>query len=759
MSNEDNAFYEFGSFRLISSERILLQNNSPVRMPPKAFELLLYFVEKNNQLLSKETLMNDVWRDTFVEEANLTVHISTIRKILAADTAKSVSIETFPRRGYRFTGDVKKIESDGDLDSSQLIEATDNADNLSSDSNENHKIGFQTDDSAAKLNRQNEIAEGKTALPEQFVREKPAGSKNRSVLTAVIIISIAVLGSAFVLHKYFYPRHSFETMKIERIVDTGKSKEVSVSPDGKFIAHTVAENSKQSLWIKHIASNSNVQLLAPDAVSFSSLTFSREGDFIFYVTTSKNLPNGVLYRIPVLGGDPKKILANVGGAISFAPDDERFAFVREISPEETALMISDINGGQEKQLAVRRLPEYFSNIGPAWSPDGKSIASANGIKTGERTSNIAVISVEDGTEKQISDQKWRFIGRVAWLADGSGLISAAMEFDGQESGQIWFFPYPSGESRRITNDLNDYGGTSLSANSKTLVAMRSEIRRNISVVPNVETDQAKSLMDDLTDSYRFISWMPDNKIVYVSRLTGNADIWLMNADGSSRKQLTSTSHNDILPTATPDGKYIIFASNRSSTGRVNIWRMNTDGTNIVQLTDGADESLPVPTADSQWILYVSGGNDAEVEQKTIWKVSINGGESVQLTTNPSFGTDVSPDGTQFVCWYKPDKDSPFQAALIPINGGQPTKFLEINPGSPLRWTPDGKAVTYIKTQNSVSNIWSQSVGGEPPKQITNFTAEQILFFDWSKDNHLVCTRGITVREAVLIKNFSNFQYF
>ncbi len=118
MSNENNAFYEFGSFRLTPSEQILIQNNSPIRIPPKTFELLLYFVEKNNQLISKETLMSDVWRDTFVEEANLTVHISTIRKILAADTAKSVSIETFSRRGYRFTGDVKKVESGSNFNSS-----------------------------------------------------------------------------------------------------------------------------------------------------------------------------------------------------------------------------------------------------------------------------------------------------------------------------------------------------------------------------------------------------------------------------------------------------------------------------------------------------------------------------------------------------------------------------------------------------------------------------------------------------------------
>lgn len=328
-----------------------------------------------------------------------------------------------------------------------------------------------------------------------------------------------------------------------------------------------------------------------------------------------------------------------------------------------------------------------------------------------------------------------------------------MDIEGQEAFQIWEFPFPGGEPSRITNDLNDYGGVSLTADAKTLVTIQFEMRRNIWLVPNPATKQAVSLTDARKDSFRFVSWTPDKKIIYPSLESGTRDIWMMNPDGGNRKQLTATPHNDILPVASGDNRYIVFASNRAASGTVNIWRMNADGTNTAQLTFGNDESQPSVTPDGKLVLYTSGGNDAEPEKRTVWKVSIDGGEPVQLATNPSFGADVSPDGKQFVCRYKENQFSFWKAAVIPIEGGQPTNFLDVAQGSPLRWSPSGTAITYIKTQNGVSNIWSQPLNGEAAKQLTDFAAEQIFFFDWSNDNQLVCSRGTTTQEAVLISDF------
>ncbi|HEX5733483.1 MAG TPA: winged helix-turn-helix domain-containing protein [Blastocatellia bacterium] len=108
MSLETNDFYEFDSFRLDPHERMLLRNGEMVQLTPKAFETLLVLIENSNRVLEKEELMKRIWPDTFVEEANLAVNISLLRKALGERPGGGQYIETVPRRGYRFVASVSR---------------------------------------------------------------------------------------------------------------------------------------------------------------------------------------------------------------------------------------------------------------------------------------------------------------------------------------------------------------------------------------------------------------------------------------------------------------------------------------------------------------------------------------------------------------------------------------------------------------------------------------------------------------------------
>ena len=98
----DRRFYEFHSFRLEVSERLLLRDGQPVALTPKAFDLLVYFVERPNTLLDKDTLFAAVWPDTIVEEANLAFQVSALRKVLDGAGEGPSLIQTVPTKGYRF---------------------------------------------------------------------------------------------------------------------------------------------------------------------------------------------------------------------------------------------------------------------------------------------------------------------------------------------------------------------------------------------------------------------------------------------------------------------------------------------------------------------------------------------------------------------------------------------------------------------------------------------------------------------------------
>jgi Tol biopolymer transport system component len=173
------------------------------------------------------------------------------------------------------------------------------------------------------------------------------------------------------------------------------------------------------------------------------------------------------------------------------------------------------------------------------------------------------------------------------------------------------------------------------------------------------------------------------------------------------------------------------------------------------LTHGEDEFGPQCSPDGRWVLYMSVASD----KATIWRIPIDGGEPVQLTKEPSMGPCVSPDGTLVACWWWSPPKSPAKIAVIQFAGGEPLKFIDLVPGAaaaglPMRWTSDGQSLIYCATRGSISNIWSQSLDGSQPRQVTDFKSETILGFDWSRDDRLLLSRGFTAREIVLIQDLN-----
>lgn len=103
--------YQFGDFRLDAGQHLLLHREEVVKLTQKSFELLLYFVQHDNRVIGKETLMKTVWQETFVEDANLTVHISHLRKVFREYSVDAARIETFPKAGYRLVANVVELNA------------------------------------------------------------------------------------------------------------------------------------------------------------------------------------------------------------------------------------------------------------------------------------------------------------------------------------------------------------------------------------------------------------------------------------------------------------------------------------------------------------------------------------------------------------------------------------------------------------------------------------------------------------------------
>ena len=185
--------------------------------------------------------------------------------------------------------------------------------------------------------------------------------------------------------------------------------------------------------------------------------------------------------------------------------------------------------------------------------------------------------------------------------------------------------------------------------------------------------------------------------------------------------------------------------------------MDTDGGNLKQLTGGEGGRFPQSSPDGRWVVFHSMRSGS----LRAWKVSIDGGEPVRLTDKSTATPTFSPDGNMVACFYREDQPDArwTKVAIIHFAGGDPIKVLDLprpsfTSAAGLRWTPDGRALTYIDTINGVSNIWSLPLDGGRPKQLTDFKTDQIFWFDFSRDgNQLALSRGTQTTDVILIRDF------
>jgi Tol biopolymer transport system component len=583
----------------------------------------------------------------------------------------------------------------------------------------------------------------------------------KGVGIALIAFLLVIAGVGFGLYKYSTKESnlapssspSSQVMKVARLTSTGKVTRAAVSPDGKYAVHVVDEAGQQSLWFRQIATASNVNVLPPAEVNYLGLTFSQDGNYVYFVRREKAGNKGTVYRMDTLGGSSRKVIEGADGAVTLSPDGKQLAFIRyDYNQGESALIIANIDGSGERKLAVPKEPEGFEAEGLAWSPDGKVIACSYYSAAADEAVGLVEVAVEDGRAKPILPQRWGSIRSVTWLGDGSGLLMSAADKSSGYFYQIWHVAYPNGEARRITNDLNSYSDVSVTADSNTLLAVQGDWVSNLWIAPNGDSSRAQRITSGKYDGGMGVAWTPDGRIVHASR---DWDISILDADGSNQKLLTIDEHSNRWVSVTPDGRYILFESWRNIGGATTdtpIWRMDIDGGNPKPLAGKGWCSAPKASPDGKWVVYESNASG----KMTLWKTSIDGGEAKQLTDKITEEPAISPDGKLIACFYYPEGQS-IKIAVLPFEGGEFIYEFDVDQSirdKTPRWTPDGRAITYILNRGGVSNIWSQPLGGGAPKQLTDFKTDRIFAFDWSRDGkQLLLSRGTISNDVVLIQDF------
>jgi Tol biopolymer transport system component/DNA-binding winged helix-turn-helix (wHTH) protein len=673
----------FGIFSADPVARELRKNGVRVKLQDQPFQVLAILLEHQGQVVPREELRQKVWTaDTFVDFDNgLNTAINKIREVLGDSADNPRFVQTLPRRGYRFIAPVD---------------------------------GFA----------------------------KPAPPTSRRLRVAVVAAAgctaLAVIAGLYI----FTARRRASpppALAVTRLTNRGTLAGAAISGDGKYLAYVVADGDQRSLRILQIGTASDLQLLSPTDAVYRGVAFSPDSSYIYFARGQwKAQP--ALYRIPVLGGVPAKLVEDVDSPAGISPDGKRLAFVRHDSTNGTdVLMIAGPDGSGEYKVALAKYPEEEFLSGPAWSPDGKVLA------IWQKTCLVA-IPVSGGPAKVIASQWAHQAGQPAWLADGSAVIVAAQPFNSSSNyQQLWEISYPDGKATRILDDPFRYGPVSLTADSRMLVAQQVDQRSSIWVAPAQDPDRARPVTP-LTGHFigtGGVTWTPDGHILYTSNATGNFELWVTDPDGSSTRPLPLDRGGKWFASVCPDGRTAVFNGARDN--RRTVVRADLEGGGSQPLAEGV---YPRCSPDGRWVFFSS--------ENSLLKVSLSGGRSIKVSDHPCRSLDISPDGEQIACLYRsPTHD--WKLAIIPFSGGQATRILDLPARAvdwPISWTPDGQGVGFEAERGGMLNVWVQPVVGGPPRQLTHFVSDEVQTFAWSPDGrYLALSRGTDIRDAVLIRNF------
>jgi len=705
-------FYEFGEFRLDPVEGSLFREGQSVPLTPKAFDLLLVLVENSGSTVEKDELMRRVWPDSFVEEANLSVNMTALRRVLGEGPDDHRYIETVPRRGYRFVARVREIRDEG---ADPILEQHERAglapftgatasDCLAAilkdeppDLRKTNSLGFALEASSTSSGSRLETA----SLPAGTDRTDKSRVLRREWLAWAVAAALllAMLGFAWA---YFtrQPTPDAPVMKFS-ILPPEKSSfgQIAVSPDGRHLAFTAATGGKVQLWVRALDS-SEARALA--GTQGAALPFwSPDSRFIGFFA------DGRLKKIEATGG-PVQTLSEAplaplpsggtwsrAGVILFAP-----------APLEGLLRISATGGEVAQVTILDRLRQELNHRSPTFLPDGHHFLY--NIHSGQKETRGVYLGSLDGTVKRrLLDEATvvKYMAAVpgdtdsgtGWLVFGRDGALLAQPFDAR---RIELTGEPFSLSDKVGSDINSNNISNFSVSDNGVLVFDPSLKRQRRQY--LWVDRRGQQINSLdVDAGLYQLWLsPDEKRFIADRIdpqTRTYDLWLYDVSGSNPQRFTFDPAADVnvYPVWSPDGSRIVWASNRD--GILNLYQKAASGVGEETLLLKSDY-LKFPTdwsRDGRFIIY-SSQTDPKTKQD-VWFLPVTGsGEAkpfpvVRTEAWETAGT-LSPDGRWLA--YGSDVSGRVDIYVQSFPGGGGKRQVSTGGGKTPRWRRDGRELFY-----------------------------------------------------------------
>jgi Tol biopolymer transport system component len=561
-------------------------------------------------------------------------------------------------------------------------------------------------------NRLHDIADARIVIDEVLsgrseepAPDAPAPRSRRLTALALAAVSVAAALGAVLVLAGRPDRPPPEPVRIRRLTFSGHDQQPSVSPDGRFVAFTSSRDGVSRIWLKQIEGGGEQRLtdgsdvrprFAPDGNSVGFLRESEPGRYD-------------LYRTALVGGQPRRLVPNVSD-FDWSPDGRSVAFIRQLK-EEGREDVSILGVVELERAGRERIVfevEGWILLAPRWRPDGGRIAVTRiGAINSSGGSKLLLVDPATGTSEDLeAGDGPTLISSSAWDHRGTGLLYAASS---NNIGDLTGAPamvrllVPGASPRPLFWASGLFPLTGFPASQAVLSILgpdrlifdtleQSQELREVDLGSGASRQLTRTLAADRQPAYS-----PDGRfVVFSSNRTGNLDLWLLDRESRALRQLTDDTSQDWDPGFSADGGRVLFSSSRG--GNLEIWSVDLDGSNARQVSaDGVDAENPTMTPDGRWVVYSSGNPD----HLGLFRIRPDGSDVARITTGSHTTPEVSPDGrwALFVSTTGLSARVQFveietgRLAPAAIDLGSTTRAASITLGRG-RWTRKGAAVAY-----------------------------------------------------------------
>jgi len=551
---------------------------------------------------------------------------------------------------------------------------------------------------------------------------------------AIVLLAAIALTYLFVTRRQQIP---FEHFSIERVTDSTNVKLTAISPDGKYVATVVLDSTgATNLWIHNIPTGSERPILQDASFHYLDLIFSPDGNYIYFRTRALDAGPKIVvnradvYKIPILGGQPARVLEDVDAPIDFLSGGQWVCFYRQNPSLGTYWILrANIEGGDEQVLADGKKP--FPS-GVTCAPNGREAVMT------EDNEDIGTLDFASGAKPVLlssAEQKNYWYQDFRWSPSGDGIFAVR----GQKQPwalQLVFISTRTKKVTQLTNDLNRYVGITLTEDAKTIATTQVDNDVKLEEIFLADPTRVRTHAPQL--SYWF-SWLDDSRVFTSSELSEVKVLNVLDDEFSAFNSTKGYYFAGVVPCG-PDK--LVAYGRTSDLENQGIYSLRLDGSVSSRLTQGPHDGYPGCTPDGKWLFYLDSGNQVA----SIVKMSLSPGAA----TAPQMI--ASEMGRVYYSFFSLSPDGKLLAVVD--SGKAPrlelfsTDTLQSMEAFPLpkaivltTFSADNKSVFYSTQSETGAALWKQPLNTSTPTKVADLPGKTVWNLRTSPDGTRL---GLTV---------------